>query len=106
MKALLVAAMQNTLDAEKIVPLPGTREVSYHITPAATSLLQQSPVSGPPTQKTDITRSGSGLEAVLDLLKSLSLEDYCEVFRKEKVSGTSCETHALFGHCVCLIIIY
>ena len=83
MKALLTAAMKNSLDPDHIVTQPGSRSVSYQVTPAATSLLQETPVAVP--SGVNVDQPKSGLDAVLDMLKSMDLGDYCEVFRKERV---------------------
>jgi tankyrase len=83
-KALLTAAMKNSLDPDHIVTQPGSRSVSYQVTPAATSLLQETPVAVP--SGVNVDQPKSGLDAVLDMLKSMDLGDYCEVFRKERIT--------------------
>ena len=94
MKALLKAAMGKTGGAVHLVPVCGDNEpmsvvppVGGMVTPSVNALLQFTPWSAASQTQTSFDSYDDGLEGVLRMLKELGLEDYCDRFRRERVSG-------------------
>lgn len=94
MKALLKAAMGKSGGSVHVVPVGGGNEavellapVGGMATPSVNALFQLTPWSTTPQTQTSFDSYDDGLEGVLRMLNKLGLEDYCDRFRRERVSG-------------------
>ena len=91
-KSLLKAAMGRTGGSVRVVPVSGS-EVTGSVVPLmggmamVNALLQQNPWSVAPQPQSTFESYDDGLEGILRMLKELGLEDYCDRFLKERVSG-------------------